>query len=347
MLLVCMNTISKFLEFLNRQKLCIVLVPHLNPDADAMGASLGFAQYLEKNGHTATVLCPNKYPGFLSWLPGIERTLVYSASCMKCRKLLEQAEHIIFIDLSSFTRTGDLEAPLRAHKAPKALIDHHPHVEDMASYRVWSSRAAATSQLIYDIIQKDHGEHSIDSSIATCLYAGILTDTGAFRFSSTTSRVHHIIARLIQLGQLKVQNISERLYSNYSENRLRFLGHAFSKCLTVLPNDHAAFFTLTQESMRAFQIHRGDTEGLVNYALSIEGVYLAALIKEQKEGVRLSFRSKGVFSVSELARTYFNGGGHRNAAGGTSTDSIDRVVEQFKQILPKYKSEILTSNQEM
>ena len=340
-----MQEISDLFKYLRSRSLRIVLIPHANPDGDALGSALGLSFYLQKRGHSTQVISPNEYPAFLAWMSGMDQVLTYSKSFKECKKALKEADLLFFIDFSSIKRIGkEMGDAVAEVSAPRALIDHHPGQEvGIAQYRFWSSRAAASAQLVFDFICKDQGEALIDRAIAEALYVGILTDTGSFRFSSTTPRVHHIVARLIQIGNLDVRQVSERLYGSHSLRRMRFLGFALSECLFVHPDLYTAFFVLRAKDMRRFQPQTGDTEGLVNYALSIEGIRLAALIKELPSEVRLSFRSKGDFPANQIAEKHFSGGGHLNAAGGISKASLDEVVDQFKALLPTYK-EVLSSS---
>ena len=340
-----MQGISDLLKLLGDRSLRIVLITHYSPDGDALGSALGLSFYLEKRGHHTQVISPNEYPNFLGWLSGIEKVLIYSKSTRASQRALEEADLLFFIDFSSMKRMGrEMHQAVAKSTTPRAMIDHHPGQEaGIAEYRFWSSRAAASAQLVFDFICKDQGEALIDRTIAEGLYVGILTDTGSFRFSSTTPRVHHISARLIEMGNLDVRQISERLYGSHSVDRMRFLGFALSECLFVYPEWYTAFFVLRAKDMHRFQPQPGDTEGLVNYALSIEGVQLAALIKELSSEVRLSFRSKGHFPANQLAEQHFNGGGHLNAAGGVSEASVDEVTDQFKSLLPNYKEALSSS----
>ena len=334
-----MKELLSLLKLLREKSHRIVLIPHHNPDGDALGSALGLSLYLQKRGHQTQVISPSEYPSFLGWMPVMNQVLTYKKSCSECRDAIQGSDLIFFVDFSSPKRMGiDMQEAVASASALRAMIDHHPHPsEEMASYRVWSSRAAATAQLVFDFICLDHGEALIDRSIAECLYVGILTDTGSFRFSSTTSRVHHIVARLIQIGKLKVREISDHLYGSHSLGRMRFLGFALSHCLFVYPKLHTAFFVLKSKDMQRFHPQTGDTEGLVNYALSMEGIQLAALIKELPAEVRLSFRSKSSFPVNKIAEEHFNGGGHLNAAGGVSRESLEEVVHRFKELLPTYR----------
>ena len=338
-----MKNVLSLIELLGERPLRIVIIPHYMPDADALGSALALTLYLRKKGHKTQVISPSEYPSFLAWMEDVSNVLLYKPSCLRCQKALKEAELLFFVDFSAKNRVGkDLQLAISESKARRALIDHHPGIEeDMAEFSFWSSRAAAAAQLVFDFICLDGGEKLIDKHIAACLYAGIVTDTGSFRFASSISRVHYIVARLIEIGEIDVRKLSDLLYGNYSLGRMRFLGFALSRCLIVYPKLHTAFFVLKEEDTKRFHPQNGDTEGLVNYALSIEGVRIGALIKEIGNEVRISLRSKGNFAVNELAKKHFNGGGHRNAAGGTCQEKLQSVVNRFKALLPEYKKALI------
>jgi phosphoesterase RecJ-like protein len=217
------------------------------------------------------------------------------------------------------------------------MIDHHLDPEDFDDYRHWDINACASAQLVYDFIANQLGNKSmVNKDVATCLYTGIMTDSASFRLPNTTSAVHRIAADLIDAGAVNWR-IHELVYSNSSESRLRFLGYCLSKKLEVLYEFNTAIITVNKKELEKYDVITGDTEGVVNYALSITGIRLAAFIVERTDKVKLSLRSRGDFPANDICKKYFSGGGHLNAAGGVSTDSLEKVVEQFKLILPEYK----------
>lgn len=319
----------------------IVITTHHKPDGDALGSSLGLYHFLQKYNHSVHVVVSSDFPSFLDWIPGRSDVVVYPEQPDLTKKLLAEAEIIFCLDYSALSRTNILEPVIAASAAQKWMIDHHLDPEDFADLTYWDSNAAATAQLIYTFITEVlNAKEMIDKSIATCLYAGIMTDTGSFRFRSTTSAVHHIIANLIDAGA-KNWEIHEHIYNSSSERRLKFLGYALLNCLEVIPEYNTAFFAISKEDLSKFEISTGDTEGLVNYALSIKGIRLAALIVDRTELIKLSLRSIGDIPCNEICKRYFNGGGHLNASGGSSSEDLKTVVTTFKSILPYYK-EILT-----
>ena len=315
----------------------IVITTHHKPDGDAMGSSLGLYNYLIQQGHHTTVITPTDYPDFLAWMPGNGDVIIYTENTELSAKLVDEAEIIFCLDFNNLSRINEFGEVVRAGKALKVMIDHHLEPEDFDDYRHWDINACATAQLVYDfIVNVLYNRKLINKDVATCLYTGIMTDSASFRLPNTTSDVHRIAAELIDLGAIN-WHIHELVYNNLSENRLRFLGHCLSNKLEVLYEYRTAIISVTKEELEQYDVATGDTEGVVNYGLSIEGIHLAAFIVERPDRVKLSLRSKGEFPANEICKKYFRGGGHRNAAGGISDDGLDAVIQQFKSILPEYK----------
>lgn len=316
----------------------LVITTHLRPDADALGSSLGLMLYLQKKGHNVTVITPTDYPKFLKWMRGNDQVVIYREETkQQSKKLIEDASLIFCLDFSALGRIEELGDLVRGAKADKVLIDHHLEPEDFAKYRSWDIKAAATTELIYDFIIDMNDEELIDQDIAECLYAGILTDTGSFKHPNVTQHVFEVCSALVAKGADNAK-VSKLIYDTNSEDRLRLLGYSLSEKLKVLPGYNTAYFALSAEEMKKFNAQSGDTEGLVNYALSMAGIKMAALIKDSDGMIKMSFRSVGDFSVNEFARTHFNGGGHKNAAGGRSDDNLEDTVNKFEKLLKEYKS---------
>lgn len=316
----------------------IVITTHHKPDGDAMGSSLGLYNYLVQQGHHATVISPTDYPEFLSWMPGNGTVMIYTENQAAAAELIASAALIFCLDFNALGRINDMGELVGKSQAKKVMIDHHLEPEDFDDYRYWNINACATAQLIYQfIVEELNGKQYINADVATCLYTGIMTDSGSFRFPGTTSAVHRVVADLIDAGAVNWR-IHELVYSNSSEERLRFLGHCLSEKLEVLHEYNTALITVTRAEIEKYHVITGDTEGIVNYALSITGIRLAAFIVERNDKVKLSLRSKGDFPANEICKKYFNGGGHRNAAGGASDDTLAQVINQFKTILPAYKT---------
>ncbi len=315
----------------------IVITTHHKPDGDAMGSSLGLYNYLIQQGHHTQVITPTDYPDFLAWMPGNENVIIFTENVDKSATLVAEAEIVFCLDFNTLSRINELGELVRASSAVKVMIDHHLEPEDFDDYRHWDINAAASAQLVYDfIVNQLQNKALVNKDVATCLYTGIMTDSASFRLPNTTPAVHRIAADLIEAGAVN-WHIHELVYSNSSESRLNFLGHCLKNKLEVLYEYNTAFISVSKQELEEYDVITGDTEGIVNYALSITGIRLAAFIVERTDKVKLSLRSRGEFPANEICKKYFNGGGHRNAAGGTSTDSLEEVINQFKQILPEYK----------
>ncbi len=319
----------------------IVITTHHKPDGDAMGSSLGLYGYLIQKGHHVKVITPTDYPQFLHWMPNNSDVVIFTEQQAQSAMLVEEADLIFCLDFNSLSRINELGELVRVSKSIKVMIDHHLEPEDFDDYRHWDINACAAAQLVYDfIVNQLEDEKGISKDVAACLYTGIMTDSGSFRFASATSEVYRIAANLIDLGADHAR-IHQLVYDNASEDRLRFLGYCLSNKLEVLRDFNTAIISVTKDELARFNSTTGDTEGVVNYALSINGIRLAALIIERTDKVKLSLRSTGDFPANEICKKYFNGGGHRNAAGGASDDGLEEVVSQFKSILSEYKNQLL------
>jgi len=334
-----MLTITTLKEILAEPKR-ILITTHYKPDGDALGSSLALLLWLNAHGHHVHLVVPSDYPGFLSWLPHQEEAIIYTENRLRADEMIAQAELIFCLDFNGLARTNEMQTTLRESTALKVMIDHHLDPEGFDDFRHWNTNAAATAYLVYDfIVNLMDDRKSITPEIATCLYTGIMTDTGSFRFQSTTAEIHLVVADLISLGA-KNAEIHDLVYNSSSENRLKFLGYCLLNRLVVLPEFNTAYFSITKEDLLRFNIITGDTEGLVNYALSISGIRLAALIIDRTNQIKLSLRSTGTFPANEICAKYFNGGGHRNAAGGHDYLPLEEVVTKFKDILPLYKEQL-------
>ncbi|MFV0248051.1 MAG: DHH family phosphoesterase [Tenacibaculum sp.] len=322
-----------------------VIIGHKNPDGDAVGSSLGLMHYLEKKGHKAQVIMPNDYPEFLHWMPGSETTCLFSRQNGQCLKALQRSSLIFLLDFNALHRVGsDMQQALEKCKSPIALIDHHQEPDEF-TYMYSDTTMSSTCQMVYNFIEMMGNLPLIDKKIATCLYTGIMTDTGSFRFRSTTSTTHRIVANLIDKGA-ENDKIHSNVNDSFTHSRLLLLSKAISN-LKILPTYKTAFITLTAEEKLLYDCQKGDTEGIVNYALSLKGIIFGVIfIEDQEQGIiKISFRSKGKFSVNKFAKNYFDGGGHNNAAGGKSKLNMEDTVTKFESLLPKYKSELLANCQ--
>ena len=319
----------------------IIITTHHKPDADALGSSLALSQYFTKKGHDVKVVTPTDYPSFLNWMNGNDEVIIFDPKKEDYFKgLLDASDFIFCLDFNSLNRINELGLLVKASPAKKVLIDHHLEPDNFADFTYSDTSAAATAVLIYHFIVRNGDTHLIDKCIGECLYAGIMTDTGSFRHSSTNREVHLIIAELM-LHHVDTSRIHQLIYDNNSEIKLRFLGYALSKKLVILKDLHTAYIAITAEELKTFQSQTGDTEGLVNFALSVDGVVMAAVLIERSDAVKISFRSKGNFNVNQFARQNFEGGGHQNASGGKSDLTLDQTVEKFISLLPTYKEQLL------
>lgn len=304
-----------------------------------MGSSLGLYNYLLKKKHKVDVITPNDYPGFLHWMKGHKQVTDFQKQPVKAGNLIQKATLFFCLDFNDLGRIAGLGTLISASAAPKVLIDHHPQPTDFAQFALHTVSASSTCELIYNFIELMGDQKLVDKEIANCLYAGIMTDTGSFRFPSTSARTHRIVAALIEAGATNAF-VHQSVYDDSTEDRLRLLGYSLGEKLRVLPELHTAYITLSESEMQRFHYRKGDTEGLVNYCLSIRGIRFAAFFAERDGMIKTSFRSKGSFDVNAFARAHFSGGGHRNAAGGSSPLSLADTEKKFTALLPRYKKEL-------
>ena len=327
---------KEFIQILNKPKK-VVIIPHKNPDGDALGSTLALNFFLNKTGHQSHVVSPNEYPDFLNWLPGQEGILKHTTETDKAVELIKVADLIFTLDFNSLGRVEMLEPHINASSAKKIMIDHHQEPSDYADIMYSDSNIGSTCEMVYNLISQLNAAQ-IDQKIATCLYTGIMTDSGSFRFPSTTSKTHHVIAELIDKGA-NHSEIHQNIYDTFTFDRLRLLGTALTnlKKIKELP---VVYITISQEELNKNNFKKGDTEGFVNYGLSLVGISMAVIMieNEQEQIIKMSFRSKGAFSVNDFARTYFNGGGHHNAAGGASKLSLSETESKFINSISKVKN---------
>lgn len=314
----------------------ILITTHYNPDGDALGSSLGLCHYLHLKGYSAKILIPNEYPDFLGWMPGNADMTVYSKNQSQGNALIDWAEVIFCLDYNAIQRVNLFSEKLLSANGVKVLVDHHLQPEPQFDYMFSIIETSSTAELVYDLISALGDQEVIDKDIAICLYVGIMTDTGSFSFACNLPHTYEVVAELVRRG-VDTEQVHRLVYDTYSEQRMRLLGHCLSEKLTVIKDCAAAYIWLSKDDMKKFKVLPGDTEGIVNYALSIRGISFAALFTEKPDKVRISFRSKGNFSVNDFARNHFNGGGHRNAAGGETYLKMNETIELFTSLLPQYK----------
>ncbi len=313
----------------------IAIIPHRSPDGDAMGSTLGLYHFLKKLQHEPVVIAPNDFPEFLAWMPDSEKVLVYENDRMTTTKILQEAELVFTLDFNALHRTGEMEQALNKLSAPMIMIDHHQLPDSYAAYTYSDTAFGSTCEMIYNFISFLGKKALIDKTIATCLYTGIMTDSGQFRYPKTTGDTHRIVAEFIDLG-IDNTEISTLIYDNNSYDRLQLLGRALQN-MKVLPEYKTAFTFLSQQELDEFHYVKGDTEGIVNYGLTIKGIVFAVILIEHKDEnvIKISFRSQGNFDVNQFARTHFNGGGHINAAGGKSYDTLENTIRKLEQLITK------------
>ena len=331
------KTILENIQAINGAK--VVITTHHKPDADAMGSSLGLRQFLIHIGCSVTVITPTDYASFLKWMKGEEHTIVFEDQVEMATRITQEADFIFCLDFNQLSRINEYGDVVGNAKGLKILMDHHQYPEGFEDFPYWDDKASSTCELVYRFINEAGKADMIDADTAACLYTGIVTDTGSFRFSSCSSQTMRIAADLMDKG-INHSSIFDSVYDSFSESRVKFIGYAISQKLEVLPEYKTALITIDHEELKRFNITTGDTEGLVNYGLSIEGIRFAVLIIDRSKLVKMSFRSKGTFAANVFAMNHFSGGGHFHAAGGSSTDDLNTTIEKFKSALINYKDQL-------
>ena len=318
----------------------IAIIPHKNPDGDAMGSCLALYCFLKDMGQSVHVIAPNDYPKFLKWMPCNEDVIIFERENQKARQRLEDATLIFTLDFNDLSRVGQMESALKEAKADFIMIDHHQQPGDYAKVTYSDVTMSSTCEMVYNFMDFLGETDKITKEIATNLYTGIMTDTGSFKYRSTSSKTHRVVAELIDKGAENME-IHQQVFDTNSPSRLHLLGVALSN-MVILPEYRTAYITLTQEELDAYDYKKGDTEGFVNYGLTLEGIIFALIFIENKEEgiIKISLRSTGNFSVNEFARKHFEGGGHTNAAGGRSELGMEETVARFNDILKTYKTEL-------
>ncbi len=311
----------------------IAIVTHARPDGDAIGSSVGLMLALRQMGHEARVVVPNAYADFLAWLPGLEGVLDHQTQTEQAAQIMAEAELVFCLDFNTPARLESLAQRLLKSDATRVMIDHHRDPEGFTRFRWHDTGASSTAELVYGWLE-DMGElHRINRDVATCLYIGMLTDTGSFRYSNTGPRTLRVAAALLEHG-VDVEGCYARIYHTFSEDRMRFFGHCLANNMRIFPEYRTGLIHVSRAELECFRVRTGDTEGLVNYPLSIQGIVFSAFIVDRTNLVKLSLRSKGDLNVDAIAREHFSGGGHRNASGGISNTDLDSTVQRFIDLLP-------------
>jgi phosphoesterase RecJ-like protein len=318
----------------------VVITSHQKPDGDAMGSSLGLMHFLQKLGHTVTVISPTNWASFLNWMPGTKSVIDFELKRQQAEGIIREADWIFCLDFNNLPRTKNMEGSLLAAKGIKILIDHHQEPQaEVFQYGISTPAKSSTCEMVYDFIVESGHRNLIDVTIAECLYTGVMTDTGSFRFPVTSSAVHTMVAELKKTG-LEHQKVHDHIYDSYLENRLRFTGHVLLNRMNVLYEYNTVLIAIPKNDLIRFNIQTGDTEGLVNYPLSILGIKMVAIVIDRDEERKWSFRSKGNVDVNTFARKFFQGGGHFNASGGKSNDSLDETVKYFHEVIKTMQDQL-------
>jgi phosphoesterase RecJ-like protein len=334
-----MQSVDLFYPQLNTPAKAVITM-HQKPDGDAMGSALGLYHFLIALGHDATVISPTNWATFLDWMPGVDKVIDFEQQKEKALGIINSVGMIFCLDFNVLHRTKNMEQPLLAARCTKILIDHHEQPqEDAFTYGISNTSKSSTCEMVYDFIVASGHASKLNQDMAECLYTGVMTDTGSFRFPATTASVHRMIAHLKDIGLLHTR-VHDNIYDNFLENRLRFIGYALVNRLEVLYEYNTALMYITRGDLQRYNIKTGDTEGLVNYLLTIQDIKFGALVIDRDGERKWSFRSKGLFDVNAFARKHFTGGGHVNAAGGSSYDSLDKNVQYFKEVIKEYQNQL-------
>ncbi|TLX74692.1 bifunctional oligoribonuclease/PAP phosphatase NrnA [Labilibacter sediminis] len=313
----------------------IVIIPHLNPDGDAMGSSLGLYHTLTNLGKDVKVVTASAFPRFLDWMPGIDQSIDFEASADSAITEIEKAQLLIFVDFNALKRAGDLGDILGKSSAIKVMIDHHPYPEEIADIMISVPQSSSTCELACRVMTLLEWNQFVDKNAAECFYTGIMTDTGSLSYNSSNPETYRIVAGLLE-KEIDKDNIHQLVFHSNSFYRMKLLGHVLGKKLILMPEQGAAYMWLDEQELKEHCFQPGDTEGFVNYPLGIEGINISAFFMVKDDKVKCSFRSRGDFPVNQFSEQNFNGGGHRNAAGGESKLSLDETVEKFKTELPLF-----------
>jgi len=317
----------------------VSLLTHINPDGDAIGSMLGLYWFLVKKGCQVSMAVPNEFPQFLDWMEGSDQILIFSKQREKVKEELQNADMVFCLDFNEPDRLGEMQHVLQGTDVTMILVDHHPNPECRADLVFSNQEVSSTAELVYQLIEGMGDVELIDTLIATCLYVGMMTDTGCFSFNSSQPQTFEIVEELLLRG-IDKDRIFSLVYDNYSENRMRLLGYSLEQKLVVLPEHRTAYISLTRDELNRFNHAKGDTEGFVNYPFSVSNIRISALFIERDDHIKISFRSKGDFPINSLAEQFFNGGGHKNAAGGESYEELAVTIKKFENLIGTYSDEI-------
>lgn len=318
----------------------IVIVSHANPDGDAIGSSLAWAGVLQALGHTVTCIVPNKYPYFLDWMPGIEEVVVFKNDTEgRAVRAIAEADLLFCLDFNSVARLEILSETIEANTSVRRiLIDHHLLPDPGFALSFSHPEASSTCFLVYAIAEALYGTDIISRRMAESLYVGMMTDTGNFAFSHLTPELFQAVAVLVGKG-ISIPDIYNSIYNAYSEGRARLFGYAINRKMEIIQDGTVAYMSLLENEMRRFQFQQGDSEGFVNYALTIKKMKMSAMFLAHRKFIRVSLRSRGDVDVNLFARKYFEGGGHKNAAGGKSFVSMPETIAHYIRSVQEFAEE--------
>jgi phosphoesterase RecJ-like protein len=316
----------------------IVIFSHRNPDGDAVGSSLGLQHYLRGRGHDCTTILPSPYPDFLTFLPEVDSIVIFDEATERAQRLIREATLFFLLDFNAFDRIDKVAEGLEEDPRPRIMIDHHLYPEPIADPMFSRPEASSTCEMVFAFIEGLGDRERVTQAVSDCLYTGILTDTGGFKYS-TSPALFRTAAALVESGT-DAYRVADHVWNNQTEKQLRLLGHCLANRMELIPEYRTGIIYLNRGDYEAFDIVRGDTEGIVNYILRMPDIMIAAFIHEQPTIVKLSLRSKGTLDVQQICKKYFRGGGHRNAAGGASFAPLGSTINRFKKVLPQYGEEI-------
>ncbi|MGV8096275.1 MAG: bifunctional oligoribonuclease/PAP phosphatase NrnA [Mangrovibacterium sp.] len=332
-----LDTISAFKDRLAQIESTIAIIPHINADGDAIGSVLGMAGILKNAGKKVVVLSPNHFPNFYKWITGSEEILVYTSSRKKVEKAMAEAGMLICMDFNQSSRAGEMKAMVDKFSGPSIIIDHHPYPQRFTELMISHPEYSSTAELIFHVVKAMGYQKYVDKSVAEAIFCGIMTDTGSFDYNISDPQTFQTVSELLTYG-IDPEAIHDKVFDNYSADRMRLLGYCLSECMEVYPEYHTAMMYLSKEVQQKYNFMPGDNEGFVNYPLSIKGIHFSAFFTEKEDHVKVSFRSKGEFSVNDFAVRNFNGGGHRNASGGEIYAPFGEVLDRFRKLLPEYST---------
>ena len=331
--------INKIKSLLSEKKE-IVIIPHKNPDGDAIGSSTGLKGYLDKLGHSVEIISPNKFPHFLKWMDSSEIIKIFSEDKNNAKKIIN-ADIIFTLDFNNLVRISNMKEHVEKSKATIIMIDHHENPSDYADFMYSKPEMSSTCEMIYHFIDMLGDKELVDRQISKSLYAGIMTDTGSFKFPSTTHTTHLVVSNLLKTG-ISHFEIHNKIYDDNKFDRVKLLSYALGK-IKLIENLNTCYISLSQKELDEFNYEKGDTEGIVNYGLSIKNIKFAVIFMENTKDnvIRISLRSRGNFDVNQFSKSVFGGGGHKNAAGAISKKTLNKTINYFLESLKDYNQQLI------